>query len=73
MEQQVDIETVVLEGGSCVECSSPTITYVVKCQKCGYVETHRHTVSLTRGVTEVVTVQCDKCNHKQMVKIRYPR
>ena len=45
----------------------------MKCEKCGNVESKKHTLSLTQGVTEVASVQCATCGHVQMVKIRNPR
>ncbi|MGE0079261.1 MAG: hypothetical protein AB7S48_15485 [Bacteroidales bacterium] len=73
MGQVQDLEVVAIQGGDSVEYNHPSITYVVKCAKCGNVDSEKRTISLTRGVIEVATVTCAKCGHSQMIKIRYPR
>jgi len=66
-----EVETIT--GGDMIEHDAPFIAYVVKCKICRSIEPEKHTTSLTKGVTEVITVKCFKCGHTQMVKIRYPK
>lgn len=73
METINDIDVVTIQGGSLLEHPFHSITYRVRCEKCGTVESKKHTLSLTQGVTEVASVQCATCGHVQMVKIRNPR
>ncbi|BDX36769.1 hypothetical protein CYCD_01240 [Tenuifilaceae bacterium CYCD] len=73
METINDIDVVTIQGGSLLEHPFHSITYRVRCEKCGDVESEKHTLSLTQGVTEVASVQCATCGHVQMVKIRNPR
>ena len=71
MDQVKDLDVVTITGSDVVLYSHQSITYRVKCPKCGNIEPTSHSVTLARGVTEVATSRCSACGHCQMVKIKY--
>lgn len=71
MEQVKDLDVVIISGSDIVSHPHQSITYRVKCPKCGNVEESSHSVTLARGVTEVATSRCSGCGHCQMVKIKF--
>lgn len=66
-----ELELIIITGGETVEYSHSSISYKVKCVKCGNVEPRKYSYSLSKGITEVSTIKCTACGHSQVVKIRY--
>lgn len=62
---------VTIIGGVLSKQSGYTITYKLKCEKCGNIEHPKTTVNLTKGVTEISTKKCSNCGNNQMIKMKH--
>lgn len=58
-------------GGIILKQNGSSVTYKLKCDKCGNAESKESTVTLTKGVTEISTKKCDNCGNNQTIKIKH--
>ena len=59
-----------ISGGIISKESNSSVTYKVKCEKCGNIGDSETTVSVAKGVTEVSTKKCLNCGSYQPIKIK---
>ena len=59
-----------ISGGIITKQSGTSITYKLKCEKCGNAETPESIVSLTKNVTEISTKKCSNCGNIQTIKMK---
>jgi len=60
-----------ISGGIILKQSGSSITYKLKCDKCGNTEPSESTVTLTKGVTEISTKKCSNCGNNQTIKMKH--
>lgn len=61
---------VIISGGEISKQKNSSITYRLKCDKCGHVDLSESTVTITIGVTEVTTKRCSNCGNNQTIKMK---
>jgi len=61
---------VIISGGEISKQKDSSVTYRLKCEKCGHVDLLETTVTITRGVTEVTTKKCPSCGNFQTIKMK---
>ena len=59
-----------ISGGVITKQSGSSVTYKLKCEKCGNAEPSESTVTLTKGVTEISTKKCSNCGNSQTIKMK---
>lgn|GEM_PF-1220787 len=59
-----------ITGGIILKQVEMLVTFRMQCDKCGYQEPATHSLTLTRGVTEVSTMHCPMCGNHQVTKIK---
>jgi len=62
---------ITINGGLIARQNGTTVTYKVKCDKCGNIELDESTVNVTRGVTEIYSKKCTACGHNQVIKMKH--
>jgi len=62
---------IVIQGGLISKEEGNTISYKVKCDKCGSVEPSESSVNITKGVTEVYNERCSACGNNQTIKMKH--
>lgn len=62
---------IAITGGVISKQNGSSITYKLKCEKCGSVEHNENTVTVTKGVTEVSTKKCSSCGNNQVIKLKH--
>ena len=60
-----------ISGGIILKQDGSSVTYKLKCDKCGNAESSESTVSLTKGVTEISTKKCSNCDNHQIIKMKH--
>lgn len=61
---------VTISGGVVSKQNNTSVTFRLKCDKCGHTEETESTVTVTLGLTEVTTKKCPSCGHRQIIKMR---
>lgn len=61
---------VTISGGNISSERGSSVTFKVKCDKCGYSDSSEATISVSKGVTEVATRKCSFCGHNQVIKMK---
>jgi len=61
---------VTITGGVIAKQIGTSISFKLKCEKCGCSEHPESMVSLTRGVTEITTKKCSNCGNNQIIKMK---
>jgi len=62
---------IAITGGIISLQKGSSVTYKFKCDKCGFTEQNEHTVTVTKGVTEVSTKKCSSCGNNQTIKLKH--
>ena len=62
---------IVIQGGVISKQEGTTVTYKVKCDKCGNLELDESIVNVTKGVTEICSKKCSVCGNNQTVKMKH--
>ena len=62
---------IAIAGGVISKQNGSSITYKLKCEKCGFIEHNENTVTVTKGVTEVSTKKCSSCGNNQVIKLKH--
>jgi len=62
---------IAISGGVISKQNGSSITYRLKCEKCGFTEHNENTVTVTKGVTEVSTKKCSNCGNNQVIKLKH--
>jgi len=62
---------IAITGGVISKQKGSSITYKLKCEKCGFIEQDENTVTVTKGVTEVSTKKCSGCGNNQIIKLKH--
>ena len=70
IEEVKEQNIVAITGGVITKQNGSTITFKLKCERCGNAEFSESRVSLTKGVTEVTTRICTSCGNIQMIKMK---
>ncbi len=61
---------VTISGGVVSKQNNTSVTFRLKCDKCGHMEESESTVTVTLGLTEVTTKKCPNCEHRQVIKMK---
>ncbi|RPH31148.1 MAG: hypothetical protein EHM93_14680 [Bacteroidales bacterium] len=62
---------ITISGGVISKESGTSVSYKLKCEKCGQINDSESTVTMTKGVTEISTKKCSFCGNVQMIKMKY--
>jgi hypothetical protein len=62
---------ITISGGVISKQNGSSISYKLKCDKCGNFESTESTVTLTKGVTEISTKKCPICGNNQIIKMKH--
>ncbi len=62
---------VTISGGEISKQKNSSITFRLKCDKCGLVDLSESTITVTKGVTEVTTKKCPNCGNNQTIKMKF--
>ena len=62
---------IIISGGEISKERGSSVTYKVKCEKCGEVDQSESTVTVTKGVTEMTTKKCTRCGNNQVIKMKH--
>jgi len=62
---------IAITGGVISKQNGSSITYKLKCEKCGFIEHNENIVTVTKGVTEVSTKKCSGCGNNQIIKLKH--
>jgi len=63
-------KNIIITGGVVSKQRGSSVTYKLKCDKCGITESAESTVTVSKGVTEVSTKKCSNCGNNQIIKIK---
>ena len=61
---------ITISGGVILKQRGSSITYKIKCDKCGNAESSENTVTVSKGVTEISTKKCSNCGNNQIIKMK---
>lgn len=61
---------VTISGGVILKQNNTSITYKLKCEKCGHEGESESTITVTVGLTEVTTKKCPHCGNNQIIKMK---
>lgn len=61
---------VAITGGVISKQSGSSVTFKLKCEKCGNDGSAESTLTLMKGVTEITTKKCSSCGNNQTIKIK---
>ncbi len=61
---------VTISGGVISKQNNTSITYRLKCEKCGHEDESESTVTVTVGLTEVTSKKCPNCGNRQIIKMK---
>jgi len=70
-KQKKEKDMITISGGVISKQSGSSITYKLKCDKCGNAESSETTVTVTKGVTEISTKKCSNCGNNQIIKMKH--
>jgi len=70
IEEVKEQNIVAITGGVITKQIGSTVTFKLKCDRCGNAEHSESVVSLTKGVTEVTTRICHICGNSQLIKMK---
>jgi hypothetical protein len=70
MKTEKENNMVTITGGVISKQNGSSISFKLKCEKCGNVEHPESLVSLSKGVTEITTKKCSYCGNNQMIKMK---
>ncbi len=62
---------VTIAGGEVLSHRGTTVTFKLKCDKCGVIDESESSITVMKGVTEVTTKKCPKCGSNQVVKMKF--
>ena len=62
---------ITISGGVISKQIGSSITYKLLCEKCGIAESSEKTITITKGVTEVLSKKCSNCGNNQIIKMKY--
>jgi hypothetical protein len=62
---------IIISGGEISNEKGSTITFKLKCEKCGHLDQSETTVTITTGVTEITTKKCPSCGNNQIIKMKH--
>lgn len=60
-----------ISGGEISSENGSSVTFKLKCEKCGYVEQSESTITVSVGITEITTKKCAKCGNNQVIKMKH--
>jgi len=63
-------KNIIITGGVVSKQSGSSVTYKLKCDKCGNTGSAESTVTVSKGVTEVSSKKCSNCGNNQIIKIK---
>jgi len=61
---------VTISGGIISKEMGSSVTFKIKCDKCGYSDSSEYTITVSKGVTEVSARKCSFCGNNQVVKMK---
>ena len=61
---------VTISGGVVSKENNTSVTFRLKCDKCGHMDESESTITVTLGLTEVTTKNCPSCGHRQIIKMK---
>jgi len=62
---------ITISGGEVLKQNGSSITYKLKCSRCGNIESSEATITIMKGVTEVTAKRCSNCGNNQIVKMKF--
>ncbi|HCT29574.1 MAG TPA: hypothetical protein DIW31_02310 [Bacteroidales bacterium] len=62
---------ITIVGGEISNQKGTTVTYRLKCESCGYIDSSETTITIMKGVTEVTTRKCPHCGKSQIIKMKF--
>lgn len=65
------MSTIKITGGELLNQKGTTVTYKVKCDKCGNIDSSETSITIMKGVTEVTSKKCSFCGNNQIIKMRF--
>ncbi|NOU18985.1 MAG: hypothetical protein HOO91_15625 [Bacteroidales bacterium] len=65
------MDMITISGGVILKQIGSSITYKLKCDKCGNAESSENTITIMKGVTEISTKKCSSCGNNQIIKMKH--
>lgn len=61
---------ITIAGGEVLSHRGTTVTFKLKCDKCGNIDESESSITVMKGVTEVTTKKCSFCGNNQIIKMK---
>lgn len=61
---------ITIVGGEVLSHRGTTVTFKLKCDKCGNIDESESSITVMNGVTEVTTKKCPYCGNNQIIKMK---
>lgn len=61
---------ITISGGVISRSKNTSVTFKLKCDKCGNISDTEVSTTVMLNVTEVITRKCDFCGHNQIIKMK---
>lgn len=62
---------ITITGGVISKERNSSITYKLKCDKCGNTPDSEYSITVTKGITEISTKKCSFCGNNQVIKMKH--